>query len=119
MYSTLISATELHRHLHDPQFVIIDCRFDLTNPEAGRAAYNTAHVPGALYAHLDEDLASPITAHSGRHPLPEPRTLAGKLGQWGIDSTKQVVAYDADNGAYAARLWWLLRWLGHAHVAVL
>jgi len=124
MYSTLISATELHQHLHDPEFIIIDCRFELASSnaasDAGRAAYNAGHIPGALYAHLDDDLSGPITPQSGRHPLPDARVLAAKFGQWGIDSSKQVIAYDADTGAMAAaRLWWLLRWLGHQHVAVL
>jgi thiosulfate/3-mercaptopyruvate sulfurtransferase len=120
MYSTLITATELHRHLHDPQFVIVDCRFDLTNPNAGRAAYHAGHIPGAVYAHLDDDLSGPLTAHSGRHPLPDARILADTFGRWNIDDSKQVIAYDANTGAMAAaRLWWLLRWLGHPHVAVL
>ncbi|MFT3752595.1 MAG: sulfurtransferase [Paludibacter sp.] len=78
-----------------------------------------AHLPGALYAHLDQDLSGPITADSGRHPLPDVRTLAATFSHWGIDASKQVIAYDAEQGAMAARLWWLLRWLGHTHVAVL
>jgi len=119
MYRPLISVAELHQHLHDPQFVIIDCRFDLLHPEAGREAYAAAHIPGALYADLNRDLSSPVTSSSGRHPLPDPRVLAATFGRWGIDRTKQVVAYDADNGAYAARLWWLLRWLDHHNVTVL
>lgn len=119
MYSTLISVAELHRQLHDPQFIIIDCRFDLTQPEAGRTAYLAGHIPGAQYAHLNDDLSGPTTSLSGRHPLPEPRTLMATFGRFGIDRARQVIAYDADSGAYAARLWWLLRWLGHTHVAVL
>lgn len=119
-WSTLISAAALHEHLHDGNLVIVDCRFELGKPEAGRLAYKTAHLPGAVYAHLDEDLSSAITAQSGRHPLPDIKTFSATLGRWGIDSSKQVIAYDADNGAMAAaRLWWLLRWLGHQQVAVL
>jgi len=97
----------------------VDCRFVLTDPEAGRRAYAAGHIPGARYAHLNEDLSSPVTATSGRHPLPYPKVLAEKLGHWGIDKTSQVVAYDDTFGAMAARLWWLLRWLGHEAVAVL
>jgi len=119
MYSTLISATELASHLDAPDWVIVDCRFDLARPESGREAYTNGHIPGARYAHLDEHLSSPVTPHTGRHPLPDPERLAATLGTWGIAETTQVVAYDAGNGACAARLWWLLRWLGAARVAVL
>lgn len=119
-WHALISTTALHERLHDGDLVIVDCRFDLSQPEAGRSAYQAAHLPGAVYAHLDEDLSGPITSRSGRHPLPDIKTLSATLGRWGIDSSKQVVVYDADSGAKAAaRLWWLLRWLGHQHVAVL
>lgn len=119
-WNTVISAATLHRHLHDGNMVIIDCRFDLSQPAAGRSAYAAAHLPGAVYAHLNEDLSGPVTARSGRHPLPEVKTLSSTLGRWGIDRSKQVVVYDADHGAMAAaRLWWLLRWLGHQQVAVL
>jgi thiosulfate/3-mercaptopyruvate sulfurtransferase len=122
MHSTLISVAELAGHLlrkSPPQWQVIDCRFDLLRPEAGRIAYRAGHIPSAVYAHLEEDLCSPKTTLSGRHPLPEPEQLAAKLGSWGIDNATQVIAYDADNGAHAARLWWLLRWLGHDQVAVL
>jgi len=116
MHTTLISASELSR-LNDA--VIVDCRFDLANPSAGEQAYDHAHIPGARYAHLDRDLSSPITPASGRHPLPDPERLAQTLASWGIESERQVIAYDAGNGMFAARLWWLLRWLGHTKVAVL
>jgi thiosulfate/3-mercaptopyruvate sulfurtransferase len=121
-WNTLISAAALHERLRDSHLVIVDCRFELgkTQSQVGRMAYQTAHLPGAIYAHLDEDLSGPITATSGRHPLPAIDTLSTTFSHWGIDSSTQVVAYDADNGAMAAaRLWWLLRWLGHTHVAVL
>lgn len=123
-WTPLISAETLHQHLHDPQLatdlVIVDCRFELGQPDAGRAAWQRAHLPGAQYAHLDHDLSGPITATSGRHPLPGAEQLTERFSRWGIDHTKQVIAYDADNGAMAAaRLWWLLRWLGHEQVAVL
>ncbi|MCR4302184.1 MAG: sulfurtransferase [Sulfuricaulis sp.] len=119
MLTTLVDTETLSRHLGDPRWVVVDCRFVLTDPEAGRRAYEAGHIPGARYAHLSEDLSSPITPGSGRHPLPFPNTLAEKLGRWGIDKNSQVVVYDDSFGAMAARLWWLLRWLGHEAVAVL
>lgn len=119
MLTTLVDTETLSRHRDDPRWVIVDCRFALTDPEAGRRAYMVSHIPGARYAHLNEDLSSPITPTSGRHPLPYPNALAEKLGRWGIDKTKQVVVYDDSFGAMASRLWWLLRWLGHESVALL
>jgi len=118
-YTTLISTQDLAPHLDDPAWVIIDCRFNLARPQAGYEAYLAGHVPGARYAHLDRDLSSPVTPVSGRHPLPDPAVLAQRLGQWGVDGTKQVVVYDDASGPFAARLWWLLRWLGHPAVAAL
>lgn len=119
MLTTLVDTETLSRHLDDPRWVVVDCRFVLTDPEAGRRAYAAGHIPGARYAHLNEDLSSPVTPVSGRHPLPVPNTLAEKLGRWGIDKHSQVVVYDDSFGAMAARLWWLLRWLGHEAVALL
>ena len=116
---TLVDVTMLKGHLADPAFRVVDCRFELGNPDAGRALYIGGHLPGAVYAHLDEDLSGPRTPWSGRHPLPDPEDLAATFGRLGIDESIQVVAYDDSNGAYAARLWWLLRWLGHRRVAVL
>jgi thiosulfate/3-mercaptopyruvate sulfurtransferase len=117
MYTTLISPSELHAQLKST--VVIDCRFDLAKPEAGREAYAIGHIAGAQYAHLDLDLSASKSASTGRHPLPESNRLAATFGKWGINDRSQVVAYDADSGMFAARLWWLLRWLGHTHVAVL
>jgi thiosulfate/3-mercaptopyruvate sulfurtransferase len=119
MYKTLVDCHTLALHLHDPDWVVVDCRFVLSSPAAGRQAYEAGHIPGARYAHLDDDLSSPKTATSGRHPLPDPEKLAVTLGDWGIGPGKQVVAYDDSFGAMAARLWWLLRWLGHESVALL
>src|ERR1700739_708345 len=119
MPSTLIEPTELAAHLDAPQRAVVDCPFELARPEWGASAFREGHIPGALYAHLDADLAGPRTPASGRHPLPQVDSLAAKLGAWGIDAEVQVVAYDQGSGAYAARLWWLLRWLGHQRVAVL
>jgi thiosulfate/3-mercaptopyruvate sulfurtransferase len=118
-HTTLIQPQELQAHLADGRWRIFDCRFELMNPAAGRAAYGAGHIPGAIYAHLDEDLSSPVGPTTGRHPLPDPHAFAERLGAWGVSNDSQVVAYDAANGAYAARLWWLLRWLGHHAVAVL
>ncbi len=117
--TTLVDTETLSRHVGDPRWIIVDCRFVLSDPGAGRRAYAAGHVPGARYAHLDEDLSSPLTPVSGRHPLPFPNVLAEKLGRWGIGKTSQVVVYDDSFGAMAARLWWLLRWLGHDAVALL
>ena len=119
-HTTLIDASTLHAHRNDPNWVVMDCRFSLADPEAGRRAYRDSHLPGAHYAHLDEDLSDPITPTTGRHPLPDPERLAQKLGAWGIGHDTQVVAYDDMGGMLAAaRLWWLLRWLGHTACAVL
>ena len=118
-FATLVDTAALGAHLSDPSWVVFDCRFDLTDTDAGRRDYVAAHIPGARYAHLNEDLSSRITQHSGRHPLPSPAQLAEKLGRWGVDKRKQVAVYDDAGGAIAARLWWLLRWLGHDAVAVL
>ncbi len=118
-YDTLISPAALMPHLGDDNWRVIDCRFSLANPESGRLDYRIEHIPGALYAHLDDDLSSPIHAGTGRHPLPARESLREKFSTWGIDSTTQVVVYDTSNGTMAARLWWLLRWMGHAAVALL
>jgi thiosulfate/3-mercaptopyruvate sulfurtransferase len=118
-YTTLIEPSELAPHLADPGWVVVDCRFDLGDPAAGSGQYAEAHIPGARYAHLDADMSGPVTARTGRHPLPDPGVFARKVGAWGIAASSQVVAYDAANGAVAARLWWTLRWLGHRKVAVL
>jgi thiosulfate/3-mercaptopyruvate sulfurtransferase len=118
-FTTLIEPAELARHLGDPRWVIVDCRFDLANPNAGREQFRSGHIRGARYAHLNEDLSGPITPRSGRHPLPRPEEFARRLGAWGIDAHSQVVAYDDAAGAIAARLWWMLRWVGHEAVAVL
>lgn len=118
-YKTLISSTTLAEHLKDVNWVIVDCRFNLADTEAGAYNYRHGHIPNARYAHLDKDLSSQITVKTGRHPLPCIITLCQKLGQWGINSNTQVIAYDDAGGAFAARLWWLLRYLGHDNVAVL
>jgi thiosulfate/3-mercaptopyruvate sulfurtransferase len=117
--TTLVEPALLAQRLADPSWAVIDCRFELARPDWGRAAYAQGHIPGALYAHLDEDLSGPVTPASGRHPLPTPEVLEETFGRLGIDESVEVIAYDQGSGAYAARLWWLLRWLGHRRVAVL
>lgn len=118
-FETLIEPATLAGHIQARQWRVVDCRFTLADPQAGRSAYEQLHLPGAVYAHLDDDLSGPITAQSGRHPLPEIATFAAQLGRWGIGNDTQVVAYDDAGGAIAARLWWMLRWVGHRRVAVL
>src|ERR1700675_3178526 len=115
--TALIGTDTLAQHFEDPDWVVLDCRHDLADPGRGRAEYTRSHIPGARFLHLDEDLSAPKTGKNGRHPLPDPDALMEKLGRAGIDSSKQVVAYDAQGGMVAARLWWLLRCLGHWPVA--
>jgi thiosulfate/3-mercaptopyruvate sulfurtransferase len=120
-YRTLISADNLAARLAAPGVttLVFDCSFDLADPSAGAKAYAAGHIPGAQYLHTDDDLSGPKTGRNGRHPLPDRDALARNLAQHGVSPDTQVVAYDAQGGAYAARLWWLLRWLGHEAVAVL
>ena len=118
-YITLVSPTTLHQHFDDPKWVVVDCRFSLVNSDAGGYAYRHGHIPQARYAHLNNDLSSPITGFTGRHPLPDFTLLSKKLGAWGIANDSQLVVYDDASGAFAGRLWWLLRYLGHDKVAVL
>ncbi len=98
---------------------MFDCRHDLARPQAGEQAYTESHIPGARFLHLDRDLAGPATGRNGRHPLPEPQQFADRLATCGVRKTSQIIAYDDSGGIYAARLWWLARWLGHNAVAVL
>jgi thiosulfate/3-mercaptopyruvate sulfurtransferase len=118
-FGPLIDATALARELELGDCVVVDCRFTLTDPTAGRAAYERGHIPGARYAHLDDDLARRPRADEGRHPLPERARFAATLGNWGVSRDGAVVAYDEGSGAIAARLWWLLGWVGHERRAVL
>jgi thiosulfate/3-mercaptopyruvate sulfurtransferase len=121
----LISAAELLMALQRAttdkaqDWLVLDCRFNLLNPEAGVAAHAQGHIPGALHAHLDRDLSGPKTGSNGRHPLPSPEAFTQTLRRWGITPATRVVAYDDAGGMFAARLWWMLRWLGHERVQVL
>ncbi len=119
MFGTLVSCEELAQHLNDPEWRIVDCHHLLSDVGYGEKAYAEGHLPGAVFMHLDRDLSGPMNGCNGRHPLPDPKLLAAKLGAVGIDRKTQVVAYDDDGGMYAVRLWWLLRWMGHDSVAVL
>ncbi len=131
MYTTLISATQLQALLSSGQrCMVFDCSFNLTDPQAGAAMYAESHLPGAIYAHLDKHLSAakdPVTgkaasgtsASGGRHPLPTREAFAAWLGSVGFDNTMQAVVYDRQNANYCGRLWWMLKWAGHANVAVL
>jgi thiosulfate/3-mercaptopyruvate sulfurtransferase len=119
-FETLIDADSLRSLLagsHEP--LVLDCRFDLSDPAAGRRAYAQGHIPKALYADLNQDLSAPVTPSSGRHPLPERVAFAATLKRWGVTESRQVIAYDAQNSSFAARLWWMLHWVGHRACAVL
>ncbi len=125
MTALFVSADWLAEHLHDPNVCIVDCRFSLAESDLGRNQYEQAHIPGAHYLSLDQDLSSPVQAHGGRHPLPDPAQFARRMNELGIHSAQAdhpatlVVAYDDSNFAFAARLWWLARYFGHDKVAVL
>ena len=115
----LIVAEELRASLAKAETAVVDCRFSLANPTAGRDAYERGHIPGAVFLDLDQDLAAPITAASGRHPLPDPEVLGQTLGRLGISREHEVVVYDDSHGGVAARGWWVFRWLGHENVRLL
>ncbi len=122
-YTTLIPVAELMQHLDNPAFVILDCRAELTDENAGAAAFAAGHLPGAQHADADRQLsdksAGPGGAFRGRHPLPSPEAFIETLRGWGVYPNSQVVAYDAHGSMFASRLWWMLRWVGHRSVAVL
>lgn len=119
MYQTLIEPAALDALMTNTACVVVDCRFELSEPKAGRLAYEQGHIPGAHYIDLEHDLSAPRSPGSGRHPLPQETVLCATLGRYGITKDTQVIAYDGANGVYASRVWWLMRWLGHKAVAVL
>jgi thiosulfate/3-mercaptopyruvate sulfurtransferase len=119
VFAQLIQTFELLHHLGKPDWAVIDARFYLPEPERGEAEFLEAHVPGALYAHLDRDLSGPTTGRNGRHPMPSVEQMTDRFSRWGIDDSVQVVVYDTSQGQMASRLWWMLRYLGHDAVAVL
>ncbi len=119
MKKYLIEADELIESLPMSNLVIVDCRFDLNDPLWGKKDYINSHIPGAVYADLNNDLSSPVTPLSGRHPLPNEDDFTAFLSRIGVDSNKKVIVYDTTSGSFAARLWWLLRSYGHEDVQVL
>ncbi len=118
-HHTLVGPADLEPHLDDPSWVVVDCRFDLTNEAWGAEQYALGHIPGAVYAHLGSDLSGEKTGANGRHPLPSVEAMTATFTRFGIGPDTQVICYDQDSGMYAARLWWMLRYLGHERVAVL
>ena len=120
MYTSLISPKIVNEHLDDSNWRFVDCRFVLTEPEQKQTEFTLSHLPGALYAHVNRDLSGThISGKTGRHPLPEKQRLTKLFSTWGIDHSVQVVIYDDTGGAFAVRLWWMLRWLGHNSAAVM
>ncbi|MGH8135254.1 MAG: sulfurtransferase, partial [Steroidobacteraceae bacterium] len=115
----LVTAGELAARLADPYLLVVDCRAELSDRDAGARAWRVGHIPGAIHAELERDLSAPVTPTTGRHPLPSIEDFEATLSRWGVTGAKQVIAYDAGNSAYAARLWWMLRYAGHDAVAVL
>jgi thiosulfate/3-mercaptopyruvate sulfurtransferase len=118
-YKTIISSDILKNNIDNKDFIIFDCRCDVKDSAYGIQAYTEGHIPNSIFVDIDSDLASEKTVTSGRHPLPDADTLSEKLSQWGLNSSKQAVVYDDAGGAFAGRMWWVLKWLGHTNVAVL
>jgi len=118
-YQTIISVKDLQNNIENNNWFIFDCRFVLKDPTGGLKMFGKGHIPGAQFADMDADLASPMTSTSGRHPLPNPEQFLEKLQAWGVNNDSQVICYDDISGAFAARMWWLLHWVGHNDVAVL
>ena len=119
VFRTLVSVDDLRSHLFDQDWCVIDCRHNLMDFAEGWRLYQEGHIPGAAFAHIEDDLAGPKTGRNGRHPLPDREALVSHFREWGIGNDTQIVGYDAQGGQYAVRLWWLARWLGHERVAVL
>jgi len=117
--SMLVSVERLREHLCDPRWRVVDVRHDLFDTDAGLRAYRAGHIPGAVFANVDLDLSGTKTGHNGRHPLPPRDQLVKVFQRWGINADTQIVAYDAQGGQFAARMWWVARWLGHQQVALL
>lgn len=118
-FSTLIEVDQLYENYLNPNWIVIDCRFDLTNPEWGFSDYQQVHIPGSVYAHLNRDLSADQNPQSGRHPLPDPDEFCLRMGNLGVSNAHQVVVLDSVGGAFCSRLWWMLHWVGHSAVAVL
>jgi len=119
LFTTIVSPEALHERLGSSDLVILDCRHSLADFALGRRLYDESHIPGAFFAGVEEDLAGPKTGKNGRHPLPDPQTFARFLSERGVNDATQIVAYDAGADMFAARLWFLCRWIGHDATAVL
>jgi thiosulfate/3-mercaptopyruvate sulfurtransferase len=119
LFTTIIPPEALHARLGSSDLVILDCRHSLADFALGRRLYDESHIPGAFFAGVEEDLAGPKTGKNGRHPLPDPQTFARFLSERGVNDATQIVAYDAGADMFAARLWFLCRWIGHDATAVL
>jgi thiosulfate/3-mercaptopyruvate sulfurtransferase len=117
--NVIVQPRWLLARMYEPDLVIVDCRFQLGDPDAGRNAYEQDHIPRALYADLEKDLSAPVAEHGGRHPLPDSGAFAAFIGKLGIDRDTRVVTYDDQGGAFAARLWWLLKYHGHRQTYIL
>ena len=118
-YKTIINYKDLMLNIDNRDFVIFDCRCDIKDSKYGIESYTEGHIKNSIFVDTDSDLASKKTTSSGRHPLPDPELLASKLAQWGLSSDKQAIVYDDVSGAFASRMWWTLKWMGHEKVAVL
>lgn len=117
--SSIVSMQWVKEHMTHADVVLVDCRYELGHKGSGRSAYEAEHLPGAVYCDLEQDMSAPVGSHGGRHPLPDERTFAARLGACGIGPSKRVVVYDDQGGAMACRFWWLLRYYGHRHVVVM
>ena len=115
----IVSMRWLLARMYEPDVAIVDCRFLLGQPDAGREAYEAGHIPGAVYLDLEKDLSAPVTKHGGRHPLPDLAALASRLAKAGIGSNNRIIAYDDQGGMNASRLWWLLRYMGHEQAYIM
>ena len=118
-YKTIINAKDLIKNINNQDFIIFDCRCDISDSSYGIEAYNEGHIENSIFIDIDNDLAGEKTVNTGRHPLPDSQLLSEKLSQWGMANNKQAVIYDDAGGAFAGRMWWILKWLGHENVAVL
>ncbi|SHE78776.1 thiosulfate/3-mercaptopyruvate sulfurtransferase [Seinonella peptonophila] len=114
-----VQSDWLNQHLTDESIRILDCRFYLYDPSAGKKAYEENHIPGAQFIDIEKDLSSPVSTHGGRHPLPDPNKLANLLGHLGINEKHHIIVYDDQKGAMAGRCWWVLTYIGHPHVQIL
>lgn len=118
-YNTIISAQQLNDISSDDNVRVFDCRFSLKDPQGGLKSYQAGHLPAAQFADIDTQLSSTMTESTGRHPLPDVDVFLAQLREWGVNNDTKVIAYDDISGAFAARLWWMMRWVGHNKVAVL